>query len=117
MQTLRHGDRFFDIGANIGMISLLSSRLVGPEGVVDAFEPNARCIARIHTLVNLNHIGNVRVHEMALAATNAWLPLSVPKYNSGEGTLTRVDERNFGPSDNIERFKVPVGVGDEALSH
>ncbi len=40
MDLVRAGDRVVDIGANVGEISLLCSRLVGPTGVVDAFEPN-----------------------------------------------------------------------------
>jgi precorrin-6B methylase 2 len=36
---LRAGDTFWDIGANIGSISLLASRIVGSDGRVFSFEP------------------------------------------------------------------------------
>ena len=40
-QIIKLGDTVFDIGANIGYYALLASQLVGPEGHVFAFEPEA----------------------------------------------------------------------------
>ena len=45
--ALRVGDHVVDVGANIGMISLLASAIVGPTGRVDAFEPNPLCAQKI----------------------------------------------------------------------
>ncbi len=39
-QLLRKGDSFADVGANIGLMSLYASQLVGTKGKVWAFEPN-----------------------------------------------------------------------------
>ena len=36
---IRNGDTVFDIGANIGSVALIFSRLAGPNGKVIAFEP------------------------------------------------------------------------------
>ena len=36
---LQPGDTVFDVGANVGLYTLLFSRLVGPQGQVYAFEP------------------------------------------------------------------------------
>lgn len=38
-RRLRPGDTFIDVGANIGCLSALASRLVGPHGIVVAIEP------------------------------------------------------------------------------
>ncbi len=115
MRILRRGDRIVDIGANIGMLSLLSSSLVGQDGVVDAFEPNPRCADRIRSLIKRNQISNIRVYNLALGDSEGHLPLSVPKYNSGEGTLTTIGGE-FGLPENVEVFEVPVHVGDKILS-
>src|SRR2546423_2378031 len=40
----RPGDIVFDVGANAGGLSMLMSRLVGPRGVVCAFEASPRII-------------------------------------------------------------------------
>ncbi|QJW99684.1 FkbM family methyltransferase [Frigoriglobus tundricola] len=118
MRVLRPGDRFVDIGANIGMLSLLAARLTGPAGVVDAFEPNPRCAERIRASVRTNSIGNLRLHPVALADVESTLVLSVPAYNSGEGTLTPIEiAPGAGASGEpaVERFDVPVRIGDRAL--
>ena len=54
MALLKPGDRFVDVGTNIGMITLLAARLVGPEGRVDAIEPNPACCARVRRSLTLN---------------------------------------------------------------
>jgi FkbM family methyltransferase len=64
---LRPGDRFIDVGANIGTYTLAAASLVGPTGHVDAFEPFPRAAARLHENLRLNRLGNVAVHELAIA--------------------------------------------------
>jgi FkbM family methyltransferase len=38
--VLRPGDAFVDVGANLGLVTLLASRLVEASGLVLACEPN-----------------------------------------------------------------------------
>jgi len=109
---LRPGDRFCDIGANVGMLTLLGSRLVGEQGFVDAVEPNPDCCKRLMDLVTRNRINNVRLYRVALADRPGRLPLSIKSINSGEGTLTSV--RNV-PGFNIE-VMVEVTTGDSLLA-
>jgi FkbM family methyltransferase len=122
MALLRPGDRVADIGANVGEITLLCSRLVGPEGVVDAFEPNPRCAERIESAIARNRIGNIRLHRKGLASQEAELSLSVPSDNSGEGTLVgegafvRGGAAGADAGVRVETFRVPVGVGDTELA-
>lgn len=42
-RTLRRGDSFIDLGANIGYMTAVAHHLVGEEGVVLAFEPSRTC--------------------------------------------------------------------------
>jgi FkbM family methyltransferase len=113
MRVLRPGDRFVDVGANIGMVTLLASRLVGPSGVVDTFEPNPRCVEAIRAAVVRNGIANVRIHAAALGDAEATLPLVVPRYNTGEGTLAAGADDFAGQADRVD---VPVRVGDDVLA-
>lgn len=112
IEVLRPGDRFVDVGANIGMITLLASKLVGPSGVIDAFEPNPRNLDRIAGFLAANRIENVRVHPAGLGDVAAKLALTVPRYNTGEGTFTAVAGAD---ADRFESFEVDVFTGDEAL--
>jgi FkbM family methyltransferase len=116
MDLVRAGDRVVDIGANVGEISLLCSRLVGPTGVVDAFEPNPRCADRLASAIARNRIGNIRLHRKGLASAPAELCLAVPRSNSGEGSFAHAGVAANGAGDRVETFRVPVGVGDEELA-
>ena len=91
---LRPGDRVADVGANVGMITLLAARLVGPEGVVEAFEPNPVCQRKVEHALVRNRIGHVRLHGVGLGAETSHARLSVKSVNSGEGTLTQVDDKS-----------------------
>jgi FkbM family methyltransferase len=64
---LRPSDGFLDIGANIGVYTLLAASIVGAEGFVDAFEPGIIAAERLRENVALNALDNVRVHEVAVA--------------------------------------------------
>jgi FkbM family methyltransferase len=64
---LRPGDTFVDIGANLGLFSLIAAHLVGPRGHVHAFEPCAQTCERLQKNVALNRFKNVAVHALALS--------------------------------------------------
>lgn len=101
-QVLRPGDRMVDGGANVGMISLVCARLVGAQGVVDALEPNPRCIARIESFIEHNKITSALIHRMGLGASEEKLILSAPLYKSGEGTVATISDGEFGSKENVE---------------
>ena len=58
-RVLREGDRAIDIGANIGVFSLLMSELVGKTGSVMAFEPTAVTFQKLRENLKLNRASNV----------------------------------------------------------
>jgi FkbM family methyltransferase len=63
---LRPGDRFIDVGANVGLYSLLARSVVGPTGRVDAFEPGTAVLPRLEESLRLNQLENVVVHRVGL---------------------------------------------------
>lgn len=95
MSTIQPGDRVLDVGANIGMITLLMARLVGPCGIVEAFEPNPRCVSRIRELIRINRIGNVRLHACALGNSDEESTLSIIPSDSGMSTICEVLDPAF----------------------
>ena len=64
---LKPGDLFVDVGANIGLYSLLAARLVGPSGKVFAFEPTGRIYERLMDCVKLNGFQNISCFRIALS--------------------------------------------------
>lgn len=67
MHYLRAADGFLDVGANIGVYTLLAARLVSGTGVVHAVEPGIIASERLRENVDLNELTHVRIHRVAVA--------------------------------------------------
>ncbi|HLV67009.1 MAG TPA: FkbM family methyltransferase [Polyangiaceae bacterium] len=109
---LKPGDRFVDVGANIGMITLLAARLVGSTGAVDAVEPNPLCAARIRRSLADNGVTWARVHAFGLGDCSGVLELSVVDGHTGAGTFAHLDPREHNLT---ARMPVRVIPGDVLL--
>ena len=64
---LRPGDVFVDVGANIGLFTLIAASRVGPTGKVIAFEPTSKIYERLVGNVRLNRLRNVDCVRSALS--------------------------------------------------
>lgn len=111
--VLRPGDRFVDVGANVGLISLLAAWVVSPSGTVDAFEPNPVCCQRLRSNVAANAIEHIRLHPCALGSEEGTLALSMQPGDSCMSTLCEVPFAQRG--DFSQKISVPVRVGDGIL--
>jgi FkbM family methyltransferase len=67
-QVLKPGGLVVDVGANIGMISIRSAKLVGNSGRVIAIEPNPNIAPFCKENIWLNGVKNVTVFQTALGA-------------------------------------------------
>ena len=59
------GDTVYDIGANVGYVSLSLAKRVGPEGYVAAFEPVATTCGLLRSNVEINRLPNIHVFQVA----------------------------------------------------
>jgi FkbM family methyltransferase len=85
----------FDVGADIGFFSLLSARLAGPSGRVEAFEPVPASAAAVTANARLNGFGErITVHQVAVSDHEgcATLLLGVDR------TWSHLSERGLSPS-------------------
>lgn len=64
---LKPGDAFLDIGANIGTYSLYAASLVGPAGLVEAFEAVPRTADKLARQIELNRLKHIRLHRVAVS--------------------------------------------------
>jgi FkbM family methyltransferase len=69
----RPGDVVFDVGANAGALSLLMSRLVGPRGIVCAFEASPRIVDKTHYNLVKSGCSNVTLFHKAVWHTSGAL--------------------------------------------
>lgn len=105
---VRPGDHFIDVGANIGLITLLASRLVGPGGRVYSFEPAPSVFERLKEHIALNRLEDrVVLHNVALGAATGEAVLWTEAEHAGAGTLTQ--KRSDGVT-------VAVRRGDDLLA-
>lgn len=90
-ESLSQGDTFLDIGANAGLYGLYAAKVLGPEGLVLAFEPNPDVLPRLTFNVALNakdkrpDLAEIRVIEKAVTAANGPVHFALPTKNLGEG--------------------------------
>ena len=105
---LKPGDAFIDVGANVGVYSLLAASLVGNNGSVDAFEPNPKALERLRENILLNKLYWVRIHASVVGSESG----TVPFLNLSEDTCSRlVAEYETHP----HLTKVPCVVLDQVL--
>jgi len=85
--AVRPGDSVYDLGANVGLYSLLASALVGPAGSVFSFEPAPRNLRFLRMHLKLNHVGNCFVWDAAVGRFEGTAYFD-PGPNPLEGRLT-----------------------------
>jgi len=97
-QCVRPGDTVFDVGANIGTLTLPLSQFVGSTGWVAAFEPQRPIYHLLCGNLALNEIANVHAVHCAIGATDS---------------LIRVPLLNYRLVDNYGGVAIGAEVGDE----
>jgi FkbM family methyltransferase len=81
----RSTDTILDVGAHIGVFTALAARAV-PSGTVHAIEPATENIELLRRNVEVNRLGNVRVHHVALGAATKQVDLFHDVDNWGHST-------------------------------
>ena len=74
---LKPGDIYIDVGANIGLFTLIAAQRVGKEGHVYAFEPTPTSYERLMANVRLNRFSNVTAYQIALSDTSGQVEMAV----------------------------------------
>lgn len=73
----------FDVGANIGYLSLHFSNLTGPKGQVFSFEPEMKNFGKLEQNIQINQLSNIKTFKIALSNINSTLKL----YHSSDNNL------------------------------
>lgn len=98
-ERVRPGMRCVDVGANIGVYTLLLARLAGPSGRVWAFEPEPENFALLERNVAQNGYGNVECVRKAVSDRSGAAELGFCEEHRG-------DHRLFDPDPSHRR--VPI---------
>ncbi len=98
---LRRGDHVLDIGANVGVYTLLMASLVGPDGQVDAFEASPATMERLRENVERNEISQVILHADAVGANRG-----ITRFTLGLGSINHIAADAHG--DGVHTIEVPM---------
>jgi FkbM family methyltransferase len=101
-----------DVGANVGMYTLIAARAVGQSGRVIAFEPTPRTFAILKDNIQINGLletGRVELHDVAITDRMGTARFGVHAANSGHNTL-------FPEGDDVRVIDVPTTSLDIVLA-
>jgi FkbM family methyltransferase len=110
LQHVQAGWVAYDIGANIGYITLLLAKMVGENGQVIAFEALPANIRRLHENIRLNGLGsNVRVYPAAVAGHSGSIQFLV----GPSGATGKAAGSAGRPENRLETIEVPAVALDD----
>jgi FkbM family methyltransferase len=113
LDAVRAGDVVYDIGANIGVVTMLVATAKSAGGVrVHAFEPEPRNAEHLEQNILLNGLRNVRIHRCALGKRNGTITLFVDG-QTGEGTHSIMEDHRDGRA----TLEVVLRRGVDAAEH
>jgi len=87
-KSLRPGMTVIDIGANIGLYTIIAAKRVGPTGKVFSFEPAQEICLRLKKNIEHNQFKNVTVNQVALDNTPGARTLYLDKDNKGHNSFS-----------------------------
>ncbi|MGD1880438.1 MAG: FkbM family methyltransferase [Kiloniellaceae bacterium] len=113
---LREGDVFCDIGANIGLYSLMAAARVGATGQVYSFEPLAANFASLVENVRLNgYCGRMTPFSLALTDSSGLFPfhyLRLEAGSSGSQLHEAVDDHETSFAPLVTEMKYGASLDD-----
>jgi len=83
---LRAGDVVFDVGANVGYLTVAMALAVGPRGRVIACEPAADAFSRLLANVALNGLENVEPKQVAVARVEGEVAIALAEDSAYSST-------------------------------
>lgn len=106
--VLKPGDFFVDVGANVGLMTLLAAHKVGPQGKVVAFEPLPEIRELLSASLKINSLQNTYIHSCALGSESSVNTIyRHPEVNRGsasiawEGSSNQMVKIDIEPLDEI----------------
>src|SRR5260221_11513258 len=97
LQHVHPGDIIFDVGANVGELTLLFSHFAGSKGQIHAFEPTPSTFQRLAATVRNFNRNNVKINNVAVNDKSGFVTFNVYEeaYASWNTMATRPLE-NYG---------------------
>lgn len=112
-RTIKKGQTVLDLGANIGLYTLLFAKYVGPAGKVIAFEPGPLSSSLLRANIWMNGYQNVKIEQAVVADKSGTMDLHVcPTGESDNRADGSIDPSNNWPRITLPCFRVDDYLGD-----
>ena len=99
-EPVKPGDIFYDIGANIGVFTILAASRTGEKGKILAFEPHSASFTRLIDNIALNNFQHIVVPcNFALNDKDGYFPFNYFSGEAGTSDSQLLSERNFSDID------------------
>ena len=122
-RLIRPGDVVFDVGANIGLVSVYMHRLCKPNGSIYAFEPVEDTFWMLMETLALNRCASVRPFQLAISDRRGKITMNIfdrqySEFNSlGRPTMPGLDGKKVRPNtvqqvttDTLDHFCESHGI-------
>lgn len=93
--TLKQAMTVVDVGAHVGLYTVLAAEKTGPTGKVIAIEPEPQNYDRILENIRINGFGNVVVEKAALSDHNGFEKLHISPSSARHSLLAQEHNSNF----------------------
>jgi len=108
------GDVFYDIGANIGVYTVLAAQRVGPAGKVFAFEPHSATFARLLETISTNNLSLVVTPcNFALHERQGFYPFRYDSKEAGTSQsqlMPQLSSQSGGTATNASELKFSASL-------
>ncbi len=106
---------FVDIGANIGLYSLLANKTLSRNSRIISFEPNPRTASKLRVNVLANGADNIEILEMGVSDTTGYVTLFRGDASSAGCASMRLHPNTSGNSVNSESIVVESAILPDIL--
>lgn len=110
-KCLREGDLFIDVGANIGLMSIFSSRAIGNKGKVYSFEPVLETFKILKKNIEINKIKNIDAFNIGVSDSKGKSFIYTKPYaGKGSSSFIRPPDQN-----ESKEYEIIIETLDELL--
>jgi len=110
-KSLREGDTFIDVGANIGLMSLFASEVIGNNGVVYSFEPEPETFMILKENVEINKVNNIRAYNVGLGNSRGKSFIYTNSY-AGRGSASLISPPD---QNNSKKYEIYLETLDDFI--
>jgi FkbM family methyltransferase len=113
---LQQGDTFIDVGANLGLFSILAGSKVKSSGRVYGFEPSVENFKRLKENISLNRLTNIRCFCLGISDKSESKMLH--HFNAGHGALSSYSNQGREDYSHVETRTISLAtfVRDEKIN-